>query len=105
MSWDCTNSGRSPDEMQWNPGEFRPRPPNPGFRCATSGLRHFGCYVRINSHLRLTGTLFQNFHCGQFFSLEEFQERTAGGGDGGHLVIDAVFLDRGYRVSAASERE
>jgi len=34
-------SGRSPDEMQWNPGELRPRPQNPGFRCATSGLRHY----------------------------------------------------------------
>ena len=33
--------GRSPDGMQWNPGELRLCPPCPGFRFTTSGLRHW----------------------------------------------------------------
>src|SRR4030067_256275 len=38
-------SGRSPEGMQWNPGALLPPPPNPGFRCATSGLHHFHFFI------------------------------------------------------------
>src|SRR5574340_1176602 len=49
--------------------------------------------------------LLEDLHRGQFLALEELQEGAAGGRDVGHLVIDAILLDRGNGVAAAGQGE
>jgi hypothetical protein len=49
--------------------------------------------------------MLQRFHGRQGLALDEFQERTAAGGNVGNLVSDAVLVDSRQRVAAAGDGE